>query len=176
MPILIPTLVLPYFWANLRWKKQILPFCLNIGTYGILETLIPNMDLEFWYSDPKFIFWQILAKKLYLFVLSQNWHTWYLGIADSVSGVRFSKTRPQVWAKKSILCLFSLENLLLFLDIRLVFVLHSSAAFYKRFWKYEVPILVISFISSVLVRTIYVYATSFCSILTIFGFLSFVSI
>ena len=35
------------------------------------------------------------SKKLKLFVMSENWHTWYLGRADFKSGVRFSKFRPQ---------------------------------------------------------------------------------
>ena len=47
--------------------------------------------------------------------------------------------------QESIPCLFLLETLLLFLDKQLVLVLyfnidvHSFAAFYRRFGKYEVP-------------------------------------
>ena len=51
--------------------------------------------------------------------------------------------------------------------------LHSSAVFCKRFWKYKVPILVISYISYVLVSVLPKFVfTSFCSILRILGFLS----
>ena len=34
-------------------------------------------------------------KKLKLSLLLENWHSWYLGRADSYSGVKFSKFRPQ---------------------------------------------------------------------------------
>ena len=52
-------------------------------------------------------------KKSKLFVLSRNWHTWYLGRADFESGVRFSKFRPQnpflgeFGAKKLFISIFS---------------------------------------------------------------------
>ena len=47
------------FWTNLGWKNQSCPFCLKIGTQGILEVLIPNSDLVAWNLELIFIFWQI---------------------------------------------------------------------------------------------------------------------
>ena len=38
-------------------------FCLNTGSHGILEVLIPNPDLDFWNSDPKIHFWANLGPK-----------------------------------------------------------------------------------------------------------------
>ena len=103
--------------------------------------------LKFWHQNS--FSSKFGLKKSKLFVLPENWHTWYLGRAGSKSGVKFLKFRPpksifrQVWAKKTFR-LFSFETLLLLLDIQLVLELylkiplHSAAAFYKRFWKYEV--------------------------------------
>ena len=42
----------------------------------------------------KSFFGQIWVEKVKV-VLPDNWHTWYLGGADSDSGLRFSKFRPQ---------------------------------------------------------------------------------
>ena len=49
-----------------------------------------------------------------LSILSENWHTWYLGDGDFESGLRFSKFRPQIyfWAnlgRKSESCPFCLK-------------------------------------------------------------------
>ena len=46
-------------WAispNLGRKIKSCPFWLNIVTHGILEVLIPNLDFDFWNSDPKIHF------------------------------------------------------------------------------------------------------------------------
>ena len=51
-------------WANLRQKSQSCPFKLKIGTYGIMEMQIPNLDLYFWNSVPKIHFWVILGPKI----------------------------------------------------------------------------------------------------------------
>ena len=54
-------------WAiypNLGRKIKSFPFWLKIGTYGILEVLIPNPDLDFWNSDPKIHFWANLGSKI----------------------------------------------------------------------------------------------------------------
>ena len=43
-------------WAvsqNLGQKIKRCPFWLKIGTHGILEVLIPNLDLDFWNFEPK---------------------------------------------------------------------------------------------------------------------------
>ena len=84
-----------HFWANLRPKIQSCPFCRKIGTHGISRMLILIPTLVFWISNPNFLFGQIWAKKSKLSVLTENWHTWYLGSADSESGLRFLKFRPQ---------------------------------------------------------------------------------
>ena len=47
--------------------------------------------LKFW-SKSSFL-GNLGLKKSKLFVLPENWHLWYLGRADSQSGVRFSKFR-----------------------------------------------------------------------------------
>ena len=52
-------------------KKYMLNFCKRIQTF-------PNPDFDFRNSDPK------------LFVLPENWYSWYLRRADSESGVRTS--------------------------------------------------------------------------------------
>ena len=52
------------FWANLGRKSQNCLFCLKIGTHGILEEVILDLDLDFQNSDPKSIFGQIWAKKV----------------------------------------------------------------------------------------------------------------
>ena len=54
-------------WAiapNLGQKIKSYPFWLKIGTYGILEVLIPNPNLDFWNSDPKVHFWANLGPKI----------------------------------------------------------------------------------------------------------------
>ena len=54
-------------WAispNLDWKIKSYPFWLKIGTQGIVEVLIPNLDLDFWSSYPKINFWANLDPKI----------------------------------------------------------------------------------------------------------------
>ena len=36
---------------------------LKIGTLGILEVVIPNLDVDFWNSNPKILFWAKLGQK-----------------------------------------------------------------------------------------------------------------
>ena len=53
-------------WAispNLGRKIKSCPFWLKIVTHGILEVLIPNLDSDFWNSDPKIHFGAIWAQK-----------------------------------------------------------------------------------------------------------------
>ena len=53
-------------WAispNLRRKVKSCPFSLKIGSCGILEVLIPNVDLNFWNFGPKIHFWVNLGPK-----------------------------------------------------------------------------------------------------------------
>ena len=53
-------------WAispNLGRKIQSCPFCLKIGSKGILEALISKPDLDYWNSDPKIHFWANLGSK-----------------------------------------------------------------------------------------------------------------
>ena len=42
-----------HFWANLGRKSENCPFCLKIGTHGILEEVIRNLDLYSQNSDAK---------------------------------------------------------------------------------------------------------------------------
>ena len=82
-------------WANslnLGRKNKSCPSWLKIGSYGILEMLIPNLDLDFWNSDPfldKFRF-----KKSKLSVLPENLHTVYLDNYDSYSDITFLSYQP----------------------------------------------------------------------------------
>ena len=53
-------------WAvspNFGRKTKSCPFWLKISTYGILEELIPNPDLDLWNFDPKINFWANLSQK-----------------------------------------------------------------------------------------------------------------
>ena len=58
-------------FPNLGRKIQSYPFCLKIGTHGILVGLIVNLGLDFQNSDPKIYFWANLCRKSqnYLFYL-----------------------------------------------------------------------------------------------------------
>ena len=69
-----------YFWVNLGRKNQSCQFCLKIGTHGFSTMLILILTLVLWVSNPKSIF---------LFVLPENWHTWYLKYAISYSNISF---------------------------------------------------------------------------------------
>ena len=84
-----------HFWANLGPKIQSCPFCLKIGTHGISKTLILIPTLVLWIQILISILGKFGLKKSRLSVLNENWHTWYLGSADSESGLRFLKFRPQ---------------------------------------------------------------------------------
>ena len=65
--------------------------------------LIENRNYTLWLfcvslgkkHSSQFFFGQIWAKKVKASVLTENWYTWYLGSADSKSGLRFFKFRPQ---------------------------------------------------------------------------------
>ena len=48
---------------NFGGKIQSCLFCLNIGTHGIFEGLIPNPYLDFWNSDRKIHFWANFGQK-----------------------------------------------------------------------------------------------------------------
>ena len=50
-------------FPNLGRKIQSYPFCLKIGTHGILVGLIVNLGLDFQNSDPKIYFWANLCRK-----------------------------------------------------------------------------------------------------------------
>ena len=67
-------------WAispNLGRKIENCPFCLKISTHGILEPLIPNLDLDLWNSDPKIDFCANLGPKIqsFLFCLKIGTHS-----------------------------------------------------------------------------------------------------
>ena len=91
-------------WAispNLGQKIQSVSLWLKIGTHGILEVLTPNPDLDFWNPDPKIHFLaKFVPKKSKLFVLPENWHTWYPKDDDSYSNISFLNLQPKIhfWA------------------------------------------------------------------------------
>ena len=95
-------------WAispNLGRKIKSCPFWLKIGTHGILEVLIPNLDLDFWHSDRKNQFLgKFGPKNSKLSILSESWCTWYL--KNPESRLRFLTFGPQksifrqIWAQK----------------------------------------------------------------------------
>ena len=93
-----------HFRANLGPKIQSCPFCLKIGTLSISRMLILNPDLNFWNFDAKINFWTNWAQKSKLFVLSENWYSWYLKDADSYFNLVFWISNPyflfgQIWSK-----------------------------------------------------------------------------
>ena len=68
---------------------------MKIGTHGILEVQIPNLDLDFWNSNPKIHFFDKFgAKKSKLSSLAENWHTKCLEDVDSHSGITFLSFEP----------------------------------------------------------------------------------
>ena len=81
-------------WAispNLGQKIKSCPFWQNIGTYG---SYIGGVDsesrLRFLKLRPQNPFLvKFGPKKSKLFVLSENWHTWYLEDADTYSDISF---------------------------------------------------------------------------------------
>ena len=101
-----------HFWANLGPKSQRCPFCLKIGTHGISSMLILIPTLVFWISILIFFLGKFGPKKSKLSVWTENWHTWYLGSADSEFGLWSLKLQPQnsflgkFGSKKSSLSVF----------------------------------------------------------------------
>ena len=67
---------------------------------------IPNLDLDFWNSDPKIHFLaKFGSKKSKLSVFPENWHAWHLGNADSYCNISFINFQPKIhfcriWTKK----------------------------------------------------------------------------
>ena len=64
-------------------KIQSCPFCLKIGTHGILKVLIRNLGIEFQNSDPKILFWANLGCKFkvvsfaWKLALMVYWRCWF---------------------------------------------------------------------------------------------------
>ena len=123
-----------HFWANLGRKSKSRLFCLKLCKHGILEELIPNLDLEFQNSNAKiYFFGKFEQKKSKLSVLSKIGTYGILEKLIPNPKLDFRNFKPKInfWAnfgRKSILCLFSFETLLLFLDIQLVLVLYFKIA------------------------------------------------
>ena len=151
------------FWGKFGLKKpklSVLPENWNTSYLRGADSKYGLTFLKFWLKNP-FLgkFWQKNPK---LFVLPENWHLRYLGRAGTKSGVRFSKFRSKNLflgkfgpKKHSLLILiwdlgavfvntasfgFVLQNCFLFKVFNFKIALHSSAAFYKQFWKYDGPI------------------------------------
>ena len=78
------------------------------------------------------------SKKSKLFLLSNNWHIWFLGRADSKPGVSSLKFWPQnpvfgqIWVEK--------HSFFILIWHRVAISGYSSAAFYRWFSKCKVPI------------------------------------
>ena len=94
-----------HFWANLGPKIQSCLFCLKIDACCISRMLIRNPD--FWNFDSKIHFWANLGRKTQNCPFCLKIGTqWYLGNADSKSGLRVLKFRlqnpflGQIWVQK----------------------------------------------------------------------------
>ena len=98
----------PSTLTQLIWvRKFSCSFCLKIGACCISRMLIRNPDLDFWNFDSKIHFWANKGQKTQncpfcLKICAQ----WYLGNADSKSGLRVLKFRlqnpflGQIWVQK----------------------------------------------------------------------------
>ena len=86
------------FLGKFRPKNQSSPFFLKIGTDGILRMQILISSLVLWISNRESILGKFRPKTL--FVLPENWHTWYLENADSYFNVLFLnfKSKTSYWA------------------------------------------------------------------------------
>ena len=83
---------LPKTWAA---KFKVVHFNRKISAGGILVVLIPNLDLNFWNSDPKIQYLgKFGSKNSKLSFLPKNWHTWYLNDVDSYSKISFLNLQP----------------------------------------------------------------------------------
>ena len=105
--------------------------------------LIPNPDLDF--------FGKFGPKKSKLSVLTENWHTWYLGSANSESGLGFLKFQPKInfWANlgwKNQSCLFFLKIgtygilTMLILIPTLAFWISDPKSIFGKIWAKKVKV------------------------------------
>ena len=67
---------------------------LKIGTQSVSTMLILIPTLFFSVSNPKSFFGQIWAENSELFILTEDWHTWYIEDADSYSSNSFLNCQP----------------------------------------------------------------------------------
>ena len=68
---------------------------MKIGTHGILEVQIPNLDLDIWIFNPKIhCFGKFGTKKSKLSSLAENWQTECLEDVDSHSDITFLSFEP----------------------------------------------------------------------------------
>ena len=82
----------PKTWAA---KFKVVHFNRKISAGGILVVLIPNLDLNFWNSDPKIQYLcKFGSKNSKLSFLPKNWRTWYLKDVDSYSNISFLNLQP----------------------------------------------------------------------------------
>ena len=83
---------LPKTWAE---KFKVVHFNRKISAGGFLMVLIPNLDLNFWNSDPKIQYLgKFGSKNSKLSFLPKNWHIWYLNDVDSYSKISFLNLQP----------------------------------------------------------------------------------
>ena len=97
-------------WAispNLGRKIKNCPFRLQIGTYGILEVLILNPDLDFWNSDSKIHFGQIWAQKfkivcfVWKLVYTVSQGCWFRIKTEIFEILNPKSIFEQIWVQKS---------------------------------------------------------------------------
>ena len=80
-------------WAE---KFEVVHFDGKNGAGGILVVLIPNLDLNFWNSDPKIQYLgKFEPKNSKLSVLPKNWYTWYLEMLILIPTLAFWIYKPK---------------------------------------------------------------------------------
>ena len=67
------------FLGKFGLKNSNLSVCLKIGAHCISKMLILIPTLVFWILNPNFLSGKFGPKKSKLSVLTEKWHTWYLG-------------------------------------------------------------------------------------------------
>ena len=102
-----------HFWANLGQKSQSCPVWLKIGTQRVSTMVILIPTLFFSVLNLKSFLDKFEEKKL--FILTENWHTWYFVDADSYFNNSFLNCQLKIhfWAnlgRKSQSCLFCLKT------------------------------------------------------------------
>ena len=107
--------ILVSFLGKFGPKSHICSIWLKIGTQSVSTMLILIPTLFFSVSNPKFFLNKFGSKISNLFILTENWHIWYIEDADSYSHNSFLNCQSQIyfWANldwKSQSCLLCLKT------------------------------------------------------------------